>query len=97
MNKRFAREWRSKSCLFLLVNLETCTLKELILVSSLILLHILKCSTYMKLFFYSLMNITFLQVGGVEAERFCKAFEKLHKKLVCVVHFLLKTFIADSY
>jgi hypothetical protein len=36
----------------------------------------------MKLFFYSLMNITFLQVGGVEAERFCKAFEKLHKKLV---------------
>jgi len=51
----------------------------------------------MKLFFYSLMNITFLQVGGVEAERFCKAFEKLHKKLVCVVHFLLKTFIADSY
>ena len=32
------------------------------------------------------MNITLLQVGEVEAERFCKAFEKLHKKLVCVPH-----------
>ncbi|KAG7602014.1 hypothetical protein ISN45_At05g011320 [Arabidopsis thaliana x Arabidopsis arenosa] len=61
-----------------------CISSQLFSAVSCVLKSVFGCSSSFKLykFWENLKAAAEKKVGGVEAERFCKAFEKLHKKLV---------------